>query len=376
MMAQLDMPAMLFTTLALWLFLRERIVPAALACIGIVLVKETGIVAPLIFAAWLAYERRWRDAAWFLAPVAALGGWIAILAHATGHWTGSPGFVDYNLFYPLHPARLSLSTRCAAFITCSSPTCIGLAPLPFFSPGAPAVFSEAGIGGRGTVRRRACRHRYGAGRRDAGALFAPGAADPLRRHDRGPFVVPAQAAADLFRGARWQGSGRRAFSSIRLILFLTKTTWHSPILSACKAEAADYLRHWYPGARVATIWPMTIEVRPSRTRLRRPAHWRRFAARPEPPQTLARVDWGQSAGARRFFAQMGSATQPAALWAAARCLGAGYFGYEPNLTEQELCEPGAVSCRCALAENGQWMDIYVNPRLTGTSPAPQLRAAR
>jgi 4-amino-4-deoxy-L-arabinose transferase-like glycosyltransferase len=46
LLAQADMPAMLCTTLALWLFLRERVVLAAAACVVLVLVKETGIVAP------------------------------------------------------------------------------------------------------------------------------------------------------------------------------------------------------------------------------------------------------------------------------------------------------------------------------------------
>src|SRR5271154_2890271 len=48
-MAQLDAPAMLFTALALLLFVQNRIVPAAAACVALVLVKETGVVAPLIF---------------------------------------------------------------------------------------------------------------------------------------------------------------------------------------------------------------------------------------------------------------------------------------------------------------------------------------
>ena len=66
-------------------------------------------MAPIVFAVWLAYERRWRDAAWFLAPLAALAAWIAILTHATGHWAGTPAFVEYNLFYPLHPLRVAVN---------------------------------------------------------------------------------------------------------------------------------------------------------------------------------------------------------------------------------------------------------------------------
>src|SRR6202451_3451777 len=49
MMAQLDMPAILFSVLALVLFLRDRHAAAAAACTALVLAKETGAILPLIF---------------------------------------------------------------------------------------------------------------------------------------------------------------------------------------------------------------------------------------------------------------------------------------------------------------------------------------
>lgn len=105
MLAQLDMPATLFTCLALLLFLQDKIRLSALACIVLVLVKETGLLVPLVFAAWLAYEKRFRDAAWFALPAIALSAWIAALAQATGHLFGNREFTRYNLYYPLHPVR-------------------------------------------------------------------------------------------------------------------------------------------------------------------------------------------------------------------------------------------------------------------------------
>ena len=105
MLAQLDMPAMLFTCLALLLFLQDKIRLAALTCTALVLVKETGLLVPLLFAAWLFYEKRRREAAWFLLPVGALAAWLAVLAHATGHLFGNSEFTRYNLYYPFHPVR-------------------------------------------------------------------------------------------------------------------------------------------------------------------------------------------------------------------------------------------------------------------------------
>ncbi len=58
MLAQLDMPAMAFTALALLLFLQNRFRAAALTCVALVMVKETGIVVPLVFGAWLLFEKR------------------------------------------------------------------------------------------------------------------------------------------------------------------------------------------------------------------------------------------------------------------------------------------------------------------------------
>jgi len=106
MLAQLDMPAMVLTALALILFLRRRYAAAACVCTLLVLVKETGIVAAGLFLLWLLIrERRLRQACYFLAPFLALGAWLFLLKRATGHWLGNQEFATYNLVYSLEPAR-------------------------------------------------------------------------------------------------------------------------------------------------------------------------------------------------------------------------------------------------------------------------------
>jgi hypothetical protein len=109
MMAQLDMPAMVFTLLALLLFLKKEYGAAALASVALVLTKETGIVAPLVFFIVLAWRRDFKTAAYFVAPAVALGGWLFVLHHGTGYWLGNPGFAHYNVGYSLHPVRMALS---------------------------------------------------------------------------------------------------------------------------------------------------------------------------------------------------------------------------------------------------------------------------
>lgn len=108
-MAQLDMPAMVATVVALLLFLKGRYGEAAVACTVLVLFKETGLVCPFVFFVWLLVHRNWRAAAYFTAPAIALAIWLACLHHATGYWLGDPGFAHYNVDFALQPVRILLS---------------------------------------------------------------------------------------------------------------------------------------------------------------------------------------------------------------------------------------------------------------------------
>ena len=110
MMAQLDMPAMVFTVLALFLFLTDRHAAAAVASTALVLAKETGVLLPLIFIVILYRDGpRRRYAAYYLAPFAALAIWFFALWRSTGYIFGDPGFTHYNTVYALNPVRASLA---------------------------------------------------------------------------------------------------------------------------------------------------------------------------------------------------------------------------------------------------------------------------
>ncbi len=109
MMAQLDMPAMVFTVLALLLFLKKNYAAAVAASVVLVLVKETGIVVPFVFFIVLLARKDWKRAAFFVVPAVALLGWLLLLHRSTGYWLGNPGFAHYNVAYSLHPVRMALS---------------------------------------------------------------------------------------------------------------------------------------------------------------------------------------------------------------------------------------------------------------------------
>jgi 4-amino-4-deoxy-L-arabinose transferase-like glycosyltransferase len=108
MMAQLDMPAMALETLALLLFLQHKYGWSAAVCTLLLLVKETGAVAPGLFLLWLATrERRWRQAGYFIVPFLALSAWIFVLWRGTGNIFGDPGFAHYNIAYQFSKVRLA-----------------------------------------------------------------------------------------------------------------------------------------------------------------------------------------------------------------------------------------------------------------------------
>jgi hypothetical protein len=112
MLAQLDMPAMCVSILALLLFLQNRIRECAITCTILVLVKETGLVAPVVFGCWMLFERHGRrkaEALWFLLPIPGLAIWLMTLHHTTGHWFGNAAFTLYNLREPLDPVRFLIA---------------------------------------------------------------------------------------------------------------------------------------------------------------------------------------------------------------------------------------------------------------------------
>jgi hypothetical protein len=109
MMVHLDMPAMVFTLLALYLFLEERILLSVLACVVLVWVKETGVLLPVCLGALLLSERRRQEAWLFLIPVASLVPWLWLLWKQTGSPLGNREFAEFNLLYPLHPLRLGMA---------------------------------------------------------------------------------------------------------------------------------------------------------------------------------------------------------------------------------------------------------------------------
>jgi 4-amino-4-deoxy-L-arabinose transferase-like glycosyltransferase len=259
MLVQLDMPAMVFTALALLLFLDDRIRACAAACVVLVLMKETGAIVPAVFAAWLVKERRWREALWFLAPCAALAVWFASLAHATGYLFGNPQFTQYNVFYSAHPLRMAGAlARRVYTLSIGGFHWIGAAAL-LYALTRSRLFVSREWRIAGTV---VAAHVV---------VFTVLGGATLERYLLPvlPVVYAAFAAAFAELPGRW-----RAAAPAAALLGAVAANFLVPIYPYplennlafldfvdLQATAARFLEQTYPHATIATVWPLTAALR-------------------------------------------------------------------------------------------------------------------
>ncbi len=370
LMANLDAPAMVFTTLALLLFLQDRIRACAAACVVLVLVKETGLLVPLVFSAWLLWERRWRDAAWFAAPAVALAAWLAALFHATGYWTGTPGFEQYNLFFPLHPVRLTVALlRRVYSLFFASFQWIGAFAIAF-------VWRTTRL-----FRSRSWKIAWSvAGAHIAMVTLLGGAV--LTRYLLP--VMPIVYAAMALGLATFPTRPQRICGAV-LIVGLAACNFINPPYQfpyednlafadfvQLQTSGAAFLDHWYGDARITTVWPLTRELtRPELGFVSRKIEVRTL--RNLTPQTLQPVDWNNVdvfVGFSRTWDPAFSFTH----FAPVRRFWQRFYGFSPNTTMEALRARVPFPVVAHFERRGQWLDIYVNPRTPLSSPA--VRAMR
>jgi 4-amino-4-deoxy-L-arabinose transferase-like glycosyltransferase len=365
-LAQLDAPAMLFTTLALLFFLEDRIRLAAAACVALVLTKETGMVAPLVFAAWLARERRWRDAAWFVLPAAALAAWIGVLSHATGCWAGDPAFVRYNLEYPLHPVRLVVTlARRLYFLFIANFHWIGTLAMV-------AAWRSSRI-----FRSRRWQVAWLMVAAHAVMLTLLGGA-VLNRYLLPvlPIVFAAMAAAIslLPRAAR-------ITAACLLLAGVGASNWINPPYPfpfednlayvdfvKLHSDAADYVQHWFLDPVVTTAWPMTAEL--SQPDLGFVQHGLRVAVLPNmAPRTLEALDWSKVQVLVVFSRDWDPSLNIMRLGPVLR-FWERFYNFMPGSGAEEARLRIPFPAAAHFERRGQWVDVYVNPAMR--LPAPHL----
>jgi 4-amino-4-deoxy-L-arabinose transferase-like glycosyltransferase len=356
MMAQLDMPAMTFTALALLLFLDDRIIGCAAVCTVLVLVKETALSTPFVFAAWLwLRDRRIRESLYFLAPAIALALWLITLHHGTGHWLGNAEFARYNVSDSLQPGHIAGTlARRIYFLFIADGLWIG----------AMTLFVGA---------------RVLRGREWSIAFLVAGAQILLvsifggAQLDRYsvpvfPILYAAIAAAGSIYPTSWRWITQAAMT-FALVLGLF---WNPPYpfslennlamtdLVALQQQAAEYLEERMPGKRIASAWPFTDALsHPDLGYIHAPLKVER--TEDLRLQSLSRLDWTKVdvlvVYCRTWALECGGLDSDLARTYIQRT-----WGEQKQATSEQIRQSFGFVPVLRWTERSQWIEIYIPKR--------------
>jgi len=353
MMAELDMPAMVFLMLALGLFLEDRIPAAAFACTVLVMVKETGLVAPACFCVFLWLEGRRREALWFLLPVAPLIIWLIALHRGTGHWFGNAAFTQYNLWYPLHPVRLTLALlRRLYYLFGGTGHWIGAVALV--------------IAWRGTTLFRARAWRIAGSLLVAHVLLVSVLGGAVLER----YLVPVLPILYIaFAAAIWQLAPRwRIVSAVSLAAGLLVANFVNPPYPfpwennlaltdfvRLDAETAQYLEARFPKARIAAMFPLASAYRrPEFGYVHHPLNIREISDfRASTMAPLAKEDVELFVLYSETWDSMGLMQN--ATWTAFLRR---YYDYEPPVDANQMLVLLGAQPVARWTRHGQWVEIY------------------
>jgi hypothetical protein len=358
MMAQLDMPAMVFTVAALYLFLEERYAAATLACTVLVLMKETAITTPAVLAICLLQQRRWRESLYFLLPAIALCAWLGYLASVTGHIFGNREFTHYNIAFQLHPVRLPLTLiRRIFYLFIDNFHWIGTIAIvaawrrtDMFRKRSWAVVAAVFVAQTLTV------------------TILGGAA--LERYLMPVLPIFYVAAAAAFTTLR-QTTGRIAISGMAaglLISLFLPSPFPYPYENSIavvdfvrlQQRAAEFIESQYAGKTVASAWPFPDA-------LRRPEFG--YVTQPIAVKGLDNFDLAtvlklkkQPVDVLVIYSRTWEPRESVISLGLVRRLLSRYYFYQPQITPEKIeSELGMVRAG-RFDRRGQWVEIYVNTR--------------
>jgi hypothetical protein len=307
-----------------------------------------------VLAVWLIVERRRRDALWFLLPFAALAVWLVVLYRATGNPLGSTGFADYNLLFPLHPVRvaIALARRCFAIFIEN-----------FHWIGWIAV----ALAWRRTriYRSRPWRIAATLGVAQVLAVTLLGGAT-LERYLLPvlPLMYVAFAAAWSAMPSRGTRIGQFALIAGLLVCLFWNPPYPYPYENnlamvdfvRLQQSAADFVERHFPGQRITTAWPLTIELRrPACGYVRRHMDVQELAGfRPADLKSLR----PESVGVFVLFSKDWDAGWDIRQAPLIAPLMRHFYGYRPQVPPQELERRFGLKLDARWSERGQWIDVY------------------
>jgi 4-amino-4-deoxy-L-arabinose transferase-like glycosyltransferase len=358
MMAQLDMPAMLFSVLGLLLFLADRHAAASAACTALVLSKETGALLPLIFIVVLYRDTaRSKYAAYYLAPFAALALWFFALWRTTGHLFGDPGFTQFNTIYSLNPVRASVALLRRFYY-------LGIADLRWVGSLAIIVaWKRSGIfitRGWKIVWCFIATHIL---------LVSLLGGATLERYLLPvlPLVYIAMAEAFHLLRPRWRAIGVVALGSGLLAGFFVNPPFPFPYENnlalvdfvELHRDAARFLEKSYPGKAVYTAWPLTQALRDSAFG---------YVDHPTPAVETSDLHFStlnalnpRSVEVLVLYSRTWEPRWGVLQWPAVRSFLSRFYDYEREMTGSEVQQHfGLVSVR-RWTQHGQWIEIFSRP---------------
>ena len=353
MMALLDMPAMVLFVPALLLFLEDRVPAAAMVCTVLAMVKETGLIAPAWFAAWLWFEGRRREALWFLLPLLPMLIWLSALHRETGYVLGNATFAQYNVWYPLNPVRLLLALlRRLYYLFVGSGHWIGAVAL--------------GIALRRTTVFRTRAWRIAGGLAVAHVLLVSvlgGAVLERYLVPVLPILYIAFAAAIWQCAPRWRFVQAGLLAGALLIANVVNPPYPFPLENnlaftdfvAIDAQAAEYLEGHFPNAKIAAMFPLAPAFRrPDFGYVRQPLNIREI---PDfRPAEVARLT-GENVEVLVQYSEM---WDPLGLMQNKKWTDflRRYYDYEAPVSSNELRVLLGARPVARWTRHGQWVEIY------------------
>jgi 4-amino-4-deoxy-L-arabinose transferase-like glycosyltransferase len=358
MLAQLDMPAMLFTALALLLFLSDRHAAAAAACTALVLSKETGALLPLIFLMVLYRDpARSKYAAYYLAPFAALAIWFFALWHTTGHIFGDPGFTHYNIAYSLNPVRASVALlRRFFYLFIDDFRWVGSLAI-FFAWKRSSIYS---------TRAWKIVWCFIAAHILLVSLFG-GATLERYLLPVLPLVYIAMGVAFKLVSPRWRTAGVAALAAGLLAGLFLNPPFPFPYENNLAVvdfvelhhAAAQFLEKSYPGQTVYTAWPLTQA-------LRNPAFGyvdRAMSAAETSDLRFSTLNaiHPQSVDVLVLYSRTWEPRWSVLQWPLLRDFLSRFYEYEREMTPEEVRQHFGLVPVQRWSRHGQWIEIFARP---------------
>jgi hypothetical protein len=351
-MALLDLPATALTALALLLFLRERLAMSALACVMLVMVKETGALLPAVLGVVLIREKRRQQATLFLLPALPLIGWLALLHARTGDWFGNSVFAQYNLEYPLNPVRLAMAVlRRGYYLFIGTGYLIGSVALLKTRRLAPRSRSWR-IAGTFALAHFVAMCMIG------GAVLERYLLPIL------PIVLAAFANAICRLSPRWRNSALAAMGTCSVMCIMINPIYPFPLENnlawadfvSAHQQAARYLNsHLAPDATIATSFPFGNCMRLPELGYTD----RRFVIDDLPDFTRASLDTlrGRRIDALAVFT---STWDPLGLERGQRWIEfmRRFYRYQPDVTPAEIPALLGMHSVARFERHGQWIEIF------------------